>query len=99
MTTYQRAERHYWRFQLRRFRWRINQLLAVLTLLIFLLPAAPASARTCPPGYPIPIAHGCRSVAGSGVACNNGYQGTFRQVNGRWIGRCVPGPVAWQVQP
>lgn len=75
------------------------QIVAVVILLALLLSAIPVDARTCPPGYPIGIAHGCRSVAGNGVACDPGYQGTFRRVNGRWVGRCVPGPVAIGVQP
>ena len=44
MTTYQRSERHYWRYQLRKFAWRITQALAALVLLLVLLPAAPAQA-------------------------------------------------------
>ena len=98
MTTYSHRERRQWRHQLRRLQWRINLLLSVLVLLLVMLPAA-ASAGSCPPGYPLAIPHGCRSVAGNGVACNAGYQGTFRQVNGRWVGRCVPGPIVWGGQP
>lgn len=72
---------------------------AVVIILALLLTAIPASARTCPMGYPIRISHGCRSVAGSGVACDSGFEGRFRKVNGRWMGRCAPGPVVIGVQP
>jgi hypothetical protein len=98
MTIYSRTDRYYWRSHLRRLAWRITLALSALALLLVLLPTA-ASAGTCPAGYPISIPHGCRSVTGNGVACNSSYQGTFRQVNGRWMGRCVPGPVVWGGQP
>lgn len=99
MTTYNRSDRRHWRYQLRKFAWRITQALATLVLLVVLLPAAPASARSCPASYPIRITHGCRTVGGSGVACDSGYEGRFRKVNGYWIGRCAPGPIVIGGQP
>lgn len=71
----------------------------VVVILALLLTAVPVDARTCPMRYPIRISHGCRNTAGNGVACDSGYQGTFRKVNGRWIGRCIPGPVVIGGQP
>lgn len=72
---------------------------AVILLALLLSTVIPADSSTCPMGYPIPIAHGCRSTSGRGVACDSGYQGTFRKVNGRWVGRCIPGPVVIGVRP
>lgn len=98
MTTYKKTERRQWRRALKRFQWRINYLLALVLVLVALLPAA-VQAQACPTGYPIRISHGCRSVAGNGVACDSGYEGRFRKVNGKWIGRCAPGPVVQRGQP
>ena len=63
---------------------------ATVALVLWLMPLlADAAPRRCPSGYPIPIANGCRSVAGNGVACNQGYEGRFRSVDGRWVGFCA----------
>ncbi len=97
MTAYLHRERRHWRYQLRRLAWRITLALSALALLLVLLPAV-ASAGSCPAGY-IPISHGCRTPGGNSVACDDGYEGRFRNVNGRWVGRCAAGPIVWGGQP
>ena len=72
----------------------MKRIIIILSLLIAMLPAQAQALRTCPTGYPIRIAHGCRSVGGNAVACESGYQGQFSRVNGRFVGKCVPGPIA-----
>jgi len=73
VTTYQRSERHAWRYQLRRLAWRINLALSVLALLLVMLPAqAQAAPIRC--RY---IAHGqiCySSITGQKlIRCDRGY--------------------------
>ena len=67
---------------------------ATVALALWLMPLLADAAPRCPSGYPIRIPNGCRSVAGNGVACNQGYEGRFRSVDGRWIGFCAVHKIA-----
>lgn len=91
MTTYNRSERHAWRYPLRRFAWRLNLALACVALLVILLPAQ-TGARSCGVGY-TRIAHGCRAANLRTLRCDPGYYGQWSRDSGRPVGYCVAGPV------
>ena len=95
MTTYTDRERRCWRYMLRYLRSHFNHLSAMLTLALLFQPSVAGAGNSCPAGY-IPISHGCRTPAGNSVACDAGYEGRFRKVGGRWVGRCAVGPIVWQ---